>query len=201
MTTTSLRARVVLEEARALGLSLADLVAAADELVRVPTLADFVAEIEPTFTPGTAATYRPYWRLAVALLGNRCVSELSVADLNTVVDAAVVRARRNRPGSTGRASAESCVAALRAIGQRAVGAGLLRTNLAAALTKPRRARSQRRALEEVEVVELIDAVRPPASTLASTCCLCGSTSRRAPDAPAPSPCARSTWIDAGRRSG
>jgi integrase/recombinase XerC len=159
VTATFLRARVLLEEARALGLDVADLVAAADAVVAVPTLGQFVDEIVPTFTPATAATYRPYWRLAVALHGDRRLSELGPSDLQAVVEAAAARARANRPSSTGQASRESCVAALRALYQRGVAAGLLTTNPAATLTKPRRPRPRRRALDDTEQSQLLDSVR------------------------------------------
>jgi integrase len=161
-----LRARVLLGEAAALGIDLADLIAAgldgsADTATpsRVPTVADYVETIKATFTPATAGTYRSYWRLAVELLGDRRLNEVTVADLQTVVDQAVSRARRRRPDSTGRASREASVTALRALFARAAAAGLVPTNPALALTKPRRVRSRRRALTDDEVAELVAAVR------------------------------------------
>jgi site-specific recombinase XerD len=51
------------------------------------------------------------------------------------------------------------VSALRALFARAAAAGLVTTNRALALTKPRRTRSRRRALDDAELAELIDAVR------------------------------------------
>ena len=51
------------------------------------------------------------------------------------------------------------MAALRALFRLAGAAGLTAANPAAALTKPRRVRGRRRALDDGEVVELIDAVR------------------------------------------
>lgn len=67
-----LRARVLLDEARALGIEVADLVAAdTNTAARLPTVGEFIEMIAPTFTPSTAATYQPYWRLAVARLGDR----------------------------------------------------------------------------------------------------------------------------------
>ena len=69
MTATVLLARVVLEDARALGLDLADLIAAADGDRTVPTIAQYVSAVDATFTPSTASTYRPYWRLVVELHG------------------------------------------------------------------------------------------------------------------------------------
>jgi integrase/recombinase XerC len=162
MTDRRLRARVLLGEAAALGVDLADLIAAgalADTEARVPTVAGYVETITATFTPATARTYRSYWRLAVALLGDRRLDDITIAELQTVVDHAVRRARRRRPDSTGRASQETCVTALRALFARAAAAGLVATNPARALTKPRRARSRRRALTDAELAELIAAVR------------------------------------------
>jgi integrase len=160
MTDRRLRARVLLGEAHALGLGLADLIAAdtAPE-ARLPTVAGYIETIAATFTPGTTRTYRPYWRLAAVRLGDRRLDDIAVADLQAVVDDAVSRARRRRPDSTARASQESCVTALRALFARAVAAGLVSANPALALTKPRRARSRRRALDDDELAELIAAVR------------------------------------------
>jgi integrase len=150
---------VVLEEARALGLEIEDLVAAAAHRPRLVTVREWVAVVETTFSTRTAATYRPYWRLLVAHHGDRALASLTLADLGAVVTFAVGRAMVRRPGSTGRASRETCVAALRAAFARAVAAGIVPSNPAAALVKPRRQPSRRRALDERELAELIDAVR------------------------------------------
>jgi integrase len=151
---------MLLEEAHALGLDLADLIAAdTTGPNRMPTVRAYIEVIAPTFTPATAATYGPYWRLAAARLGDRRLVDIAVEDLTAVVDDAVARAQRCRPGSSGRASRESCVAAMRALFRRATNSGLITVNPAAALTKPRRVRSRRRALDDHELAELIDAVR------------------------------------------
>ena len=153
------RARIVLDEARALGLDLADLIAADAAGAELPTMSSYIAEIAPTFTARTAATYRPYWRLAAAALGEHRLAEITVVELIAVVEEAGVRATRNRPSSTGRSSRETCVTALRAFFGRAVAAGLTPINPAAMLTKPRRVRSRRRALDDNELSQLLDAVR------------------------------------------
>jgi hypothetical protein len=148
-----LRARILLDEAAALGLDLTDLIAAAepgtDVTSRVPAVADHVDTIAATFTPGTARVHKSYWRLAVKLLGDRRLDDITIADLQAVVDHAVQRCRRDRPDSPGRATRETCVSALRAMYGRAVAAGLVSTNPALALVKPRRVRSRRRALSRL----------------------------------------------------
>jgi integrase len=119
-----------------------------DDPVVVIVPAAWIDEIVPTFGASTAATYRPYWRLAAGLLGDRCLAELITTDLAGVVDAAAERARRHRPESTGWASRQTCIAARRALYARAVDAGHLAMNPAAALRKPLRATSRRRALAD-----------------------------------------------------
>jgi hypothetical protein len=114
----------------------------------VPTVAAFIDDIALTFTARTAATYRPYWRLAAERFGDRPVDDVHLVDLADVVADAVDRAKRNRPTSTGRASQETCIAALRALFARAAACGLRAGNPAAALTKPGRTRSRRRALDD-----------------------------------------------------
>lgn len=75
----------------------------------------YLEVIAPTFTPATAATYRPYWRLLAAHLGDHRLGEVTITDLGAVVEDAAARATRNRAGSSGRATRETCVAALRAV--------------------------------------------------------------------------------------
>jgi hypothetical protein len=124
-----LRAAVLLTEAAALGVGLEDLIAADTiSCAPAPTLADQVDAVAPTFSAGTAATYNSYWRLAVEHLGDRRLTEVSVVDLQCVVAEAVRRAQQRRPGSAGRSSQETCVAALRALFNRAHAAGLIATN-------------------------------------------------------------------------
>ena len=139
MTDRRLRATVVLAEAAALGLGLEDLIAAHTAPgAPAPTLAAHVETAAPTFSAGTAATYSSYWRLAVGHLGESRLTDITVVDLQFVVTEAARRAQQRRPGSAGRSSQETCVAALRAVFNRAQAAGLIATNPAAALTKPRR---------------------------------------------------------------
>lgn len=139
MNRRQLRARVVLEEACVLGVDLADLMAA-DSIAaaQLPTVNSYLEAVAPTFTVATARTYRPYWRLAATHIGDRRLSEVTVGNLVAVVDDAVARAQSRRPQSTGQATRESCVAALRALFRRARDAGLSAVNPAAALSKPRR---------------------------------------------------------------
>jgi integrase/recombinase XerC len=158
----TLRARVLMAEATDLGVTIDDLIAAATalEVRAAPVKVDeFVATIAPTFSPNTAATYATYWRLAVARFGGRRIGEITVEDCATVVADAERRAQNSRESSDGRSSRENCVAALRAMFTRARSAGLIATNPAAAIPKPRRRPSRRRPLDHPEIEELVNAIR------------------------------------------
>ena len=129
MTDHRLAAQAMRHEAKALGIDLAALIVASGQMrPPVPTVTSHIDKLAGSFTPGTARTYRPYWRLAARALGDRRLDEVTIADLQAVVDEASDRARRRRPNSTGRASRETCVAALRALFARAVAAGVVATN-------------------------------------------------------------------------
>lgn len=158
MSDVQFRAQMLLAEAEALGVELADLIAAGKPSSQ-PTLAAFIESIAPTFADATAATYWPYWRLAIVRFGDQPIAAIDVGDLHLVVAEAVARAKKSRPKSTGRSSAETCVAALRAVFRRAHDSGLIRANPAAVLPRPSRVRSRRRALSDTELGELIDAIR------------------------------------------
>jgi integrase len=158
-----LRARIVVAEAQTLGLSVNDLVAAAEGAPEgpseVPTVSEYLRRIEPTFSPGTRRTYRSYWRLAERHLGDRRLDTVTVDDCEAVVLAAAERARAKRPGSDARSPRENCVAALRALFERARRAKYMLENPAAEVGKPRRLASRRRALDERELREVVEAVR------------------------------------------
>jgi integrase/recombinase XerC len=158
----ALRARVLLTEAAELGVTIDDLTHAAAVLGVQPapvTVADYVRLIAPSFSPGSAATYDTYWRLAVARFGERRLGGIGVEDCAAVVAEAEQRAQHSRPGSDGRSSRENCVAALRALFTRGQRAGLITVNPAAALSKPRRRVSRRRPLDHTELEEVLDAIR------------------------------------------
>ena len=83
---------------------------------------------------------------------------MTVDDLVRVVDEAARRAKQRRIGSDGRASRESCVAAMRAVFTRVQRAGLVSMNPALLVDKPRRLPNRRRALNQAELNDLWAAV-------------------------------------------
>jgi integrase/recombinase XerC len=157
------RARILLAEAAALGVTIDDLIAessgASSCPSTAPTVAEYVDTVRASFSKGTAATYKSYWRLLIDRLGQRPIGSVGVDDCEAVVVDSVERARRNRPGSDGRSARESYIGALRALFARAERADLVTRNPAAQLEKPRRLPNRRRALDDGELREVIDAVR------------------------------------------
>jgi integrase/recombinase XerC len=158
------RARVLLAEADALGVSVEDLVAASagsprTKGVDVPTVAEWVERIAPTFTEGTLGTYKSYWTLLVARYGDRPIDEVGYDGCELVVADAQARAQQSRPGSKGLSARENCVGALRAFYERAKRAKLVTDNPASELDKPRRLPNRRRSLTDGEMDEVIGAVR------------------------------------------
>lgn len=162
MSSTTLRARVALAEIEALGLTIEDLLAVAerDPAIRPtpPTLGDYVPVVAAAYPPRTRRTYNSYWRLAIELIGDVAMERVTVDDLLLVTEEAARRAAIRRAGSDGRASRESCVAALRAVFGRAHKAGLISSNPALLVDKPRRLENRRRALTHAELDDLWAAV-------------------------------------------
>lgn len=162
MSSTTLRARVALAEMEALGLTIEDLlaVAAPEAAIRPPrpTLRDYVPVVAAAYPSRTRRTYNSYWRLAVEFIGDVAIERVTVDDLLRVTEEAARRAAIRRAGSDGRASRESCVAALRAVFGRAHKAGLISSNPALLVDKPRRLENRRRALTQAELDDLWVAV-------------------------------------------
>lgn len=162
MTTANLRARVALAELEALGLTVEDLLAVAGQTATPraagPTLAAYLPGVRDAYPPRTRRTYNSYWRLAEELIGDVPLEKVTSDHVAAVAEEAARRARARRVGSDGRASRESTIAAVRAIFTRAHKAGLVPSNPALLIDKPRRLDSRRRALSQTELDDVWAAV-------------------------------------------
>jgi len=165
MTPSALRARIVLAELETLGLTVEDLLdvrsgepASTVTASCVPTVAAYVDVVRESYEARSRRTYNSYWRLMVELVGDKLLTQVTVDDLLGVADEAVRRAKRRRAGSTGRASRESCVGAMRAVFARAHKTGLVASNPALLIDKPRRLPNRRRALNRNELADVWAAV-------------------------------------------
>jgi site-specific recombinase XerD len=120
----------------------------------VPTVRDYHPTVVAAATPGTERTYSTYWKLLVSEQGDQRIDEVSTTALRALAQYARANAVQRRNGQGGASAEENCVAALRAYFRCAVEDGLRSDNPAAAVQKPARPPSQRRALTELEFIEL-----------------------------------------------
>ncbi|WP_086669010.1 site-specific integrase [Lentzea kentuckyensis] len=149
---------------RAARLLIAQLGLTPDDLLWEPTdiltFAEYVPKVAAAAGPGAQRTYGTYWAYIVTAFGDRPLDEVDAIDIETlmrqVVDLRVVR-RSDRGGLS---TAEHLLAAMRTIYVHAIRDEILppHHNPAAAIPKPRRQTSVRRALTNQELAAINDAV-------------------------------------------
>jgi integrase len=120
----------------------------------VPTVREYLPTVEAAASRGTKGTYGTYWRLLVRKHGDIRLDAVTTSTLRALARTAQSDAVKRRNSQDGRSAEENCVGALRAFFRCAVEDGLLRENPAAAVPKPSRVPSQRRALTEDELIAL-----------------------------------------------
>ncbi|WP_238454856.1 integrase [Micromonospora sp. ATA51] len=149
-----------LEAARLLlsrmGVSPADLVAAASDRPPAPTFAEYVPVVAAAVSAGTRRAYGSYWKRVVEHWGQRRIDEPTPSEIERLADyvKSHVVARRNARG--GRSAAEHLIAALRCLYRRPVADGFMSEaeNQALKVAKPRRLPSTRRALADTRLAEI-----------------------------------------------
>ena len=112
---------------------------------RTPTVGKYITIVEKAVTKGTHRAYRPYWTEIDAEFGRRQLHTVTATELK--VSAKAVSER-------GPSAGEHYVAAARCLWAYAVDDGLIEKNPALRVPKPKRSRSNRRALTDVELEEL-----------------------------------------------
>jgi integrase/recombinase XerC len=139
-----------------MGLSPADLLAAARDRPDMPTFAEYVPVVSAAVTAGTRRAYGSYWNRIVSHWGGRRLDEVTPSEIRQLMAhvKAHVLARRNARG--GRSAAEHLVAALRCLYRHAVDDGLIAEadNPARKVAKPRRLPSTRRAVPDARLAEI-----------------------------------------------
>jgi integrase len=151
-------ARATLAQLAAVGLTLADLFAATSPTVPTQTVAEYLPTVRAAAGPSRAKTYGPYWdRLAASTLAARPLAEIRTSDLLAWVTSVEQNALRRRNTRGGRSARENAISAARFLFRCAVDDGLITTNPALAVPKPRRQPAPRRGLTNDEITEL-DAV-------------------------------------------
>lgn len=154
---SQLNAEDILRQASAAGLSLEDLVAAAQADESLPTVSEFRPRVESAAREGARGTYKTYWNALDEFYGDRRLDRVTTTDLRVVANAREAAAKAK--GGHGRSAAEHFVSASRCFFRIAVEDGLLSSNPAAKLEKPCRLKGPRRMLSETEVRELMSVVK------------------------------------------
>lgn len=110
------------------------------------------------YSPSTLSTYQSCWRIVEELFGDADFRSFDSAMCEQVVETAYRRARSRFPDRACRSTKETAITALRALLQYGERHGLITTNPALALDKPRRTTSLRRGLTPTELAAVWDAV-------------------------------------------
>ncbi|HEV2780214.1 MAG TPA: site-specific integrase [Actinophytocola sp.] len=139
-----------------LGVSPADLMAAAEDRAPAPTFADYIPVVRAAVTDGTRRVYGSYWNRIVDHWGPRRLDEPTPTEIQQLAEhvKAHVVSRRNARG--GRSAAEHLIAALRCIYRHAENDKHIAAtdNPARKVTKPRRLPSTRRAVPDSRLAEI-----------------------------------------------
>lgn len=139
-----------------LGLSLSDLLSAADSEKVVPTFAEYVPVIEAATTTSSADTWSVYWRVLVAEWGDRRIDEPTSTEIMSLAYEVqqVSALRRNSRGGYG--AMANFIDAVRCLYKYAVADKYLSTadNPSTSLKKPLHRAGTRRALSPGQIAEI-----------------------------------------------
>lgn len=128
--------------------------------VDLPTFRDYVPKVVAASGAGARRTYGTYWKRIITAFGDKRLDEVTATDIEALmrhlVDTRIIR----RTDTGGYSVAEHCLAATRAIYNRAINDNILppQHNPAAKVSKPQRRPTTRQSLSTSEVIALADAV-------------------------------------------
>jgi integrase len=147
----------ILRQAAAAGLTLEDLITAARPDATLPTVSEFRPRVEAAASESARSTYRTYWNVLEEAYGTHRLDQVTTTDLKVVSNQVTTAAKAK--GGHGRSAAEHFVSSSRCFFRTAVEDGLIASNPAAKVEKPRRLKGRRRMLTETEMRELMSVVR------------------------------------------
>jgi len=123
----------------------------------IPTFRDYIAQVSVAVPDGTRRAYATYWRRIEDTWGDRPIDEPTPLEIKQLCEHTKghVITRKNSRG--GRSAAEHLIAALRCLYRHATADGLITAadNPALRVTKPRRLPSNRRAIPNHRLAEII----------------------------------------------
>ena len=146
-------ARVLLAR---LGVSAADLLAAAEERSPAPTFATYVPVVSAAVGEGTRRAYGSYWNRLLQHWGTRRLDEPTPSQIAHLAEHIKTHALIRRNARGGRSAAEHFITALRCIYRHAENDGHIEpgSNPALKVAKPRRLPSTRRAVPDTRLAEI-----------------------------------------------
>jgi integrase len=146
-------ARVLLAR---LGVSPADLLAAAQERIPAPTFAEYIPVVRAAVTDGSRRVYGSYWNRIVELWGTRRLTEPTPSEISQLAEHIKTHVVTRRNARGGRSAAEHLIAALRSVYRHAENDGHITAadNPALKVSKPRRLPSTRRAVPDTRLAEI-----------------------------------------------
>lgn len=138
-----------------LGLSPEDLLQRSAD---VPTFADYVPKVATAAGPGARRTYSSYWNQIVAAFGDTRLDQPDATDIEILMRQTMNTRIVRRTDRGGHSTGEHLLAAMRTIYTHAIRDDLLpaQHNPAAAIPKPSRQPSLRRALTNAELAAIND---------------------------------------------
>ncbi|MEV4281668.1 tyrosine-type recombinase/integrase [Actinoplanes xinjiangensis] len=149
-------ARMLLDQ---MGITAEDLLQAPGSRSRVPTFAEYVPVVLAAVGDGARRTYGNYLRKVVERWGDRRLDEITPTEVETLMRQLQGEAVRRRNSRGGSSTGEHVIAALRCVYRRAVADRLIADadDPARKVAKPRRPTSQRIALPDERLGELVAA--------------------------------------------
>jgi integrase/recombinase XerC len=124
----------------------------------IPTFSEYVDRVSEVVTSGTRRVYGTYWRRVVEAWGDRRLDEPTPLEIKQLAEQTRERVVVRRGSRGGRTAAEHLISALRCVYRHAVADGLVaeRDNPATRVAKPRRLASNRRALQDAQLAQIIE---------------------------------------------
>jgi integrase len=139
-----------------LGVSPADLTAAAQDRAPAPTFAEYIPVVRTAVADGTRRVYGSYWNRIVEHWGARRLDEPTPSEIQQLAEHVKTHVVSRRNARGGRSAAEHLIAALRCVYRHAENDGHMKVgdNPALKVAKPRRLPSTRRAVPDTRLAEI-----------------------------------------------
>ncbi|MEV6986521.1 hypothetical protein AB0M95_35420 [Sphaerisporangium sp. NPDC051017] len=139
-----------------LGVSPADLLAAAEDRAPAPTFTEYVPVVSAAVSDATRRVYGSYWNRVVEHWGSRRIDEPTPSEIQQLAEHRKANLVIRRSARGGHAATEHLISALRCLYRHAENDGVIAPGINPALKvpKPRRQPSMRRAVPDTWLAEI-----------------------------------------------